>query len=203
MRAEGRPHELEGCSALLDQLHFLDQVVGAVDLVHHPQHVAAVDVDVAGGAGAEVPVGVDRFDGVSTSGPPASIEPGRAGAAKGDRVSGVGVRAGRRRGGEPDPAFALRKGLVFGRWTAAGQEIEGGEHAQGGVQAVVAVEAGGGVFVRRWVPELAGVPTEAIFEPWKLGASARELGSRRSGLALGGKAQKKKVAKRSPQRSLF
>jgi deoxyribodipyrimidine photo-lyase len=30
-----------------------------------------------------------------------------------------------------------------------------------------------GEFVRRWVPELAGVPTEAIFEPWKLGPSER------------------------------
>jgi deoxyribodipyrimidine photo-lyase len=30
-----------------------------------------------------------------------------------------------------------------------------------------------GEFVRRWVPELAGVPTEAIFEPWKLGRFER------------------------------
>ncbi len=30
-----------------------------------------------------------------------------------------------------------------------------------------------GEFVRRWVPELAGVPTEAIFEPWKLGEADR------------------------------
>ena len=30
-----------------------------------------------------------------------------------------------------------------------------------------------GRFVRRWVPELAGVPTPAIFEPWKLGADER------------------------------
>ena len=30
-----------------------------------------------------------------------------------------------------------------------------------------------GAFVRRWVPELAGVPTEAIFEPWKLGERER------------------------------
>jgi deoxyribodipyrimidine photo-lyase len=30
-----------------------------------------------------------------------------------------------------------------------------------------------GAFVRRWVPELAGVPTRLIFEPWKLGALER------------------------------
>ena len=30
-----------------------------------------------------------------------------------------------------------------------------------------------GVFVRRWVPELAGVPGAAIFEPWKLGERDR------------------------------
>jgi deoxyribodipyrimidine photo-lyase len=30
-----------------------------------------------------------------------------------------------------------------------------------------------GAFVRRWVPELARVPTKAIFEPWKLGESDR------------------------------
>jgi deoxyribodipyrimidine photo-lyase len=30
-----------------------------------------------------------------------------------------------------------------------------------------------GAFVRRWVPELAGVPGEAVFEPWKLSAHQR------------------------------
>ena len=35
-----------------------------------------------------------------------------------------------------------------------------------------------GEFVRRWVPELAGVPTEAIFEPWKIGdRRKREYGA--------------------------
>ncbi len=36
-----------------------------------------------------------------------------------------------------------------------------------------------GEFVRRWVPELAGVPTEHLFEPWKMGdAQRREFGAR-------------------------
>jgi len=35
-----------------------------------------------------------------------------------------------------------------------------------------------GDFVRRWVPELAGVPTEHIFEPWKMGdGQRREFGA--------------------------
>lgn len=53
------PHGPNQRPALLRQLHFLDQRIGAVDLIHYPQHVAAVDVDGAGGAGVEVPVGVD------------------------------------------------------------------------------------------------------------------------------------------------
>ena len=41
--------------------HFLEQVVGVVDAVHHPAHVAHVDLNRAGQGRVEDPVGADAF----------------------------------------------------------------------------------------------------------------------------------------------
>jgi len=59
---EAKPPALNVCRGL-QRVHFLQQVVGLVDVLHVPQDVADVDLDVAGVGGVEVPVRDDRVQG--------------------------------------------------------------------------------------------------------------------------------------------
>jgi hypothetical protein len=42
--------------------HFVDEMLGTIDLVHDPEHVTGIDVNRARGACVEVPVRVNALD---------------------------------------------------------------------------------------------------------------------------------------------
>ena len=50
-------------NALTHYVHFFDQCLCTIDLVHHPQHVTGIDMDRARGARIEIPVRIDAFEG--------------------------------------------------------------------------------------------------------------------------------------------
>ena len=62
-RRTGRGFGTGQARPLRDHRHLVDEPIGGVDLLHHPQHVAGVDVDRAGGAGVEVPIRDDALQG--------------------------------------------------------------------------------------------------------------------------------------------